>query len=101
MTKDKGTMKPLVFVLSALFGTGAALLFAPESGKETRERIGGFAGDVKDRAQCYAMHSRDKLTGYAKDARHYFAGRKSLVAASFDAGRKAYVAERERLTRAH
>lgn len=101
MTKKTALRKPAMFVLGGLVGTGTALLLAPASGKETREKIGDFAGDVKSRAQCYALRGRDKMTGAAKKTRDYFTERKSLIAASFDAGKKAYVAEKKRLTKVH
>lgn len=103
MTRNRHNrfMKPVTFILGGLAGTGAALLFAPESGKETRERLGEYAADAKDRAQCYAMRGRDRVRGSARRARDYFGERKSLVYASFDAGRKAYFAEKRRLEKAH
>ncbi|MEJ2696272.1 MAG: YtxH domain-containing protein [Candidatus Sulfobium sp.] len=94
-------MKSATFILGSLAGTGTALLFAPGSGKETRHRIGRYAGDVKDRAQCYTLRGRDKMTGSARKARDYFSERRSLVSASFDAGKKAYAAEKRRLAKVH
>lgn len=94
-------MKPVTFVLGGLIGTSAALLFAPESGKTTRKKITGYAGDVKDRARCYTLRGKDKVTGSARKARDYFTARKSLVSASFDAGKKAYAAEKQRLAKVH
>ncbi len=101
MTKRNIIMKPVTFILGGLVGTGAALLFAPAAGKETRGKISGFAADVKGRAECYALRGRDKVAGTAKKAENYFAGRKSLISASFDAGKKAYTAEKKRLARVH
>ena len=99
--RHKRFMKPVTFILGSLAGTGAALLFAPESGKETRERLGGYAVDVKDRAQCYAMRGTDRVRGSARRARDYFGERQSLVSVSFNAGKKAYFAEKRRLAKAH
>ncbi len=101
MTKKNVFLKPATFILGGLVGTGAALLFAPAAGKETRGKISGLASDVKARAECYALRGRDKVTGSAKKAENYFAGRKSLVSASFDAGKKAYAAEKKRLAQVH
>jgi hypothetical protein len=41
------------------------------------------------------------VTGSAKKAENYFAERKSLISASFDAGKKAYAAEKKRLAQVH
>jgi gas vesicle protein len=38
-----------VFVLGGLIGAGLALLFAPRSGKDTREKLSDLARDAADR----------------------------------------------------
>mgnify|MGYP003402398559 FL=1 len=38
-----------VFVLGGLIGAGLALLFAPRSGKDTREKLSDMARDAADR----------------------------------------------------
>ncbi len=101
MTKNAMLRKPLIFVVGGIVGTGAALLFAPASGKETRDKIGGFTADMKERAKCYAVRGRDKMTSTAKKTKGYFSGRKSLFSAAFEAGKIAYLDEKKRLTRAH
>jgi gas vesicle protein len=101
MTINSVFKRPATFILGGLVGTGTALLFAPKSGKEARKRIGGYATDVKERAQCYSLRIRDKVTSTAEKTGDYFSDRKSLIAASFDAGKKAYLAEKKRLTKAH
>jgi gas vesicle protein len=102
MTKKTLLKQPAASLfVGGLIGTGAALLFAPKSGKETRRRINGFASDVKGRAQCYALRGRDRMADTVRKGTGYFAERKSLFSASVDAGRKAYREEKERLTKAH
>jgi gas vesicle protein len=101
MTKNVAFKKPVTFILGGLVGTGAALLFAPGSGKETREKISGFATDMKDSAECYAVRGKHKVVGTAKKTRDYFSDRKSLLSASFDAGKKAYNDEKKRLSKGH
>jgi gas vesicle protein len=100
MTKNAMFRKPLMFMVGGIVGTGAALLFAPASGKETRDKIGGFTADMKERAKCYAMRGRDKMTGTAKKTKGYFLGRKSLFSAALEAGKIAYLDEKKRLTKA-
>jgi len=101
MTKNSIFMKPVTFILGGLVGTSVALLFAPDSGKKTRERISGYASDAKGRIQCYSSGVRDKLTSIAEKTGDYFAEKKSLIAASFDRGKNAYLAEKNRLIKAH
>lgn len=87
--------------LGGLIGGGAALLFAPRSGKETRQRIEGFADDVKGRAQCYYMRGKGKVTTAVGKGRDFFEGKKSLIMASVEAGKDAYAKERDRLAKTH
>jgi len=87
--------------LGGLIGGGAALLFAPRSGKETRQRIEGFADDVKGRAQCYYMRGKGKVTTAVGRGRDFFEGKKSLIVASVEAGKEAYAKERDRLGKTH
>ena len=44
----------LAFVLGGIVGAGAALLTAPQSGRETREKIKEFADDTRKKATEYA-----------------------------------------------
>jgi gas vesicle protein len=101
MTKNITFKKPMTFILGGLVGTGVVLLFAPGSGKETRKKIGGFAADIRDSAQCYAVRSKDRVIGASRMTRDYFKDRKSLLSASFEAGKKAYIDEKKKLTTVH
>jgi gas vesicle protein len=102
MTKKAILKQPVTTLfLGGLVGTGAALLFAPLSGKETRRTVNAFASDVKGRAQCYALRGKDAVVGTAKKGKKYIGERTSLIAASFDAGKKAYAEEKKRLTKGH
>lgn len=48
------------FVKGAIVGAGAALLFAPKSGKETREDLRKKFEESKDTANEYAELAREK-----------------------------------------
>ena len=101
MTKTLLYKRPATFILGGLIGTGAALLFAPVSGRETRAKITGYAADVKGRAKCYALRAKDKVTKTAEKTGDYFSEKKSLFSASFDAGKKAYRDAKNRLSNVH
>jgi gas vesicle protein len=87
--------------LGGLIGGGAAILFAPRSGKETRKRIEEFADDVKGGAQCYYMRGKGKVTTAVGKGRDFFEGKRSLIMASVEAGKDAYAKERVRLAKTH
>ncbi len=46
--ENGGTRVTLAFATGALVGAGVAILFAPQSGKETRDMVASKANDLKD-----------------------------------------------------
>ncbi len=48
MSEHKASWLPL-FVLGGLIGAGLALLFAPRTGKDTREKLKGMARESAER----------------------------------------------------
>jgi gas vesicle protein len=71
------------FAIGALVGTAAALLYAPCSGKETREMIAKKGRDLKGRAS-------DAL----EDATDFIQSKKAELAAAVEAGKDAMREER-------
>jgi gas vesicle protein len=52
----------LAFFIGGLVGAGVALLLAPQSGKETRQKIKELADDAKEKATKYAEEVKSKVT---------------------------------------
>jgi gas vesicle protein len=75
----------LAFLLGAVSGAAVALLYAPTSGRQTREYIGDKANEARARATEAASKGRDALTQ----------GRETLSTA-IDKGREAYQQARSR-----
>jgi gas vesicle protein len=73
------------FTIGALVGTGAALLYAPQSGKETREQIAKKGRELKGQAEQALDH-----------ARNFVQGKKAEVVAAFEDGKDAIREERAR-----
>ena len=71
------------FAVGALVGAGIALLYAPRSGKETRELIADKGRELKGKA-----------TGAIEDARGFIEGKKAEIAAAVEAGKDAMREER-------
>ena len=69
----------LAFLLGAVAGAAAALLYAPATGRETREFLGDKAREGRDRAAEAAAKGRDAVTR----------SRETLVTA-IERGREAY-----------
>ena len=75
----------LAFVLGAISGAAVALLYAPQSGRETREYLGERAREGRARAAEAAAKGRDVLNQ----------GRDTLTTA-IERGREAYQQARSR-----
>jgi gas vesicle protein len=71
------------FAIGAAIGTGVALLYAPRSGKETRELIAKKGLDLKGQAADALDNAKD-----------FVQGKKAELAAAFEAGKDAMREER-------
>ncbi len=69
----------LAFILGAVSGAAVALLYAPQSGRETRDYLGDRATEARARAADAAAKGRDVLNQ----------GRETITTA-IDRGREAY-----------
>ena len=88
----------LAFLTGGLAGAAVALLLAPQSGRESRERVRGYARRAEDRVQELAEKATDFMD-QAVDKGHEFVQEKKMVLAeAVEAGRTAMHRERERLS---
>jgi gas vesicle protein len=88
MAKDDGSGAGsilLAFILGAVSGAAVALLYAPASGRETREYLGDKAREGRERAAAAAERSREAIKQ----------GRETVTTA-IDRGREAYQQARAR-----
>jgi gas vesicle protein len=88
MAKDEGAGAGsilLAFILGAVSGAAVALLYAPASGRETREYLGEKAREGRERANKAAERGREMINQ----------GRETLTTA-IDRGREAYQQARAR-----
>ncbi|MBM4339840.1 MAG: YtxH domain-containing protein [Deltaproteobacteria bacterium] len=89
------------FFLGGLIGASVALLFAPKSGKETREKIKEFAGEAKGKAEEVIEQVKGRVTSVVEKGKEAFEERKSILATAIDAGKEAYEKEKEKLAKGH
>ncbi|MDA8170843.1 MAG: YtxH domain-containing protein [Nitrospiraceae bacterium] len=89
----------LAFTLGALVGAAAAVLFAPASGSETRKRIKDFTGDVMGKAGDYVGDVKGKVSEGIQKGREAVSDRKNMIKSALEAGKEAYVREKERVER--
>jgi len=88
MARDDGTGAGnvlLAFLLGAVSGAAVALLYAPVTGRETREYLGEKAREGRDRATDAAQKGRQAMNQ----------GRET-VATAIERGREAYQQARSR-----
>ena len=93
----------LSFILGGLTGAALALLYAPRSGRETREMLGERwregeerARQLKDRASTRSRELYDDAVGFVEKQREGLEGRKERLAAAVEAGRQAYREEKDK-----
>ena len=93
----------LAFLLGGLTGAAVALLYAPRSGKETRDLLTERARETADRGREIKEQAVgrgralvDEATGYVEKGRQTMEQRKERLAAAVDAGRQAYREERSK-----
>jgi gas vesicle protein len=89
----------LSFLLGGVVGAGIAFLVAPQSGRETREKIRGFADDAREKASGYVDQAKEKAGSYVDKGKGYYEEKRSLVKSAIDAGKEAYDKEKERLSK--
>lgn len=88
----------LAFVTGGLAGAAIALLLAPQSGRESREQVRGYARRVEAQVHELADTATQALD-QAVDKGHEFVQEKKMVLAeAVEAGRTAMHRERERLS---
>jgi gas vesicle protein len=94
----------LSFLLGALSGAALAILFAPRSGRETREILGEKLRETAERGRQLGERAVEKGKEVAEDAsgfvdrgRDVLEKRRDRLAAAVEAGRQAYRDEKEKM----
>ncbi|HVQ24764.1 MAG TPA: YtxH domain-containing protein [Planctomycetota bacterium] len=94
----------LSFMVGALSGAALAILFAPRSGRETREMLGERLRETKERGRNVGEQALQKGREAAEDAARYLdrqkdalERRRERLASAVEAGRQAYRDEKEKM----
>ena len=87
----------LAFLSGAALGAVAALLLAPQSGRESREQLRGYARRAEDNLRNLAGRASDAFEEAVEEGKEFVEKRKSVLREAFDAGREAMKRERDRL----
>ncbi|MGQ0694130.1 MAG: YtxH domain-containing protein [Nitrospiraceae bacterium] len=87
----------LAFLSGAALGAVAALLLAPRSGRESRERLRGYARRAEDNLVDLAGRAGEVFEEVVDQGKEFVDTKKSVLREAFDAGREAMKRERDRL----
>jgi len=94
----------LFFLVGGLTGAAIALLYAPRSGRETREMLTEKFGDatergreLKDQVMARSRELMDEAGGYVERQRETLDRRKERLSAAIEAGRQAYREEKDKM----
>jgi gas vesicle protein len=100
MADDRGCSPStvvLAFLSGAAVGAVAALLLAPQSGKESREQLRGYARRAEDCLREVAGRAGEAVDQAVDKGRDFVKEKKTVLTEAFEAGRDAMKRERDRL----
>lgn len=89
----------LSFLLGGIVGAGLALLYAPQSGSETRRKIKDITQDVREKTTDYVDETKEKVSSLVDQGKETVKEKKSLVASAIEAGKEAFEKEKEKLVK--
>lgn len=88
--------KALFFLVGAAIGAAAALLLAPRSGAETRKLIVTRAREGADVVVSRSKAVADMASTYLDRGKEALQQHKDQLSAAFEAGKQAYMEEKEK-----
>lgn len=77
-------------VIGGLIGAGLGILFAPKSGKETRDQMQSAVQDVISKAKTQYAEAVAKIDELKTQNKEIFAAKKDRLTKAIAAGREAY-----------
>lgn len=90
MSEDNGASNLGFFLAGLGIGAVLALLFAPQSGKETRELIAQKASEGKDFVTARSRELREQAEDLVEKGKERLAKERERVSGAYDAARQAY-----------
>jgi gas vesicle protein len=94
MSDDNGASKVAYFLAGMGLGAVVALLFAPRSGKETRDYLTQKAEEGRDYVATRGRELRTQAEQAVEKAKDVVAKQKEQLSAALEAGKQAYQEEK-------
>jgi gas vesicle protein len=94
MERTRATDTAVFFIAGGLIGAGLAILFAPQSGRELRGRIGDGLRAGAERGRELRDRAAEKGRELIEGARQGLAWQRERLAAAVDAGRETFREEK-------
>jgi gas vesicle protein len=88
----------LAFVIGGLAGAAVALLLAPQSGRESREQLRGYARRAEENVHELADKAAHVLDQAVGKGREFIKDKQAVLSEAVAAGRAAMHREREQLS---
>ena len=99
MADDRGSSSAgvlLVFLSGAALGAVAALLLTPQTGRESREQLRGYARRAEDNLRDLADLAGGTFGEVVEDGKEFMDSNKAVLREAINAGREAMQRERDR-----
>jgi len=93
---DNGASKVSYFLVGLGVGALLGILFAPKSGKETREFLAQKAEEGRDYATRKAQELRERAGDIVEHGKEVVSRQKDQFASAIEAGREAYQREKSK-----
>jgi gas vesicle protein len=100
MADDRGSSSAavvLALLSGAVLGAVAALLLAPQAGRESREQLRGYARRAEDNLRDLAGRAGEAVEEVVEEGKEFVDSKKAVLREAFEAGREAMRHERDRL----
>ncbi|MGH7180505.1 MAG: YtxH domain-containing protein [Nitrospiraceae bacterium] len=100
MADDRGSSSAAVFLAflsGAALGAVAALLLAPQAGRESREQLRGYARRAEGNLCDLAVRAGETFEEVVGEGKQFVDSKKAVLREAFDAGREAMRREQDRL----
>jgi gas vesicle protein len=88
------TSRLAYFLVGGGIGAIVALLFAPRSGRETRDLIAQKAAEGRERVATTSRTVSDRMTDYIDKGKEVVSSQKEQISAAIEAGKQAYREEK-------